>query len=333
MRTQTSSRRGNNPCAARVTRPSVLASTQRQQERRPGPLAARSAGNQSPPQVRYRRPPSLNTELKITPEDCTLEQTTIAADVQAEEIVVNQINPSQPWEWIEKGWRDMMSARRFSLTYGAVIVLISGLMTLGLMGEGMFYIVPFLAAGFYLLAPIIGLGLYQMSAHLERDEPIKFCSALEAWRSNQAQLGVITAGLLIIMQLWMMSNFVLFALLYTGMHPPLENFFSTVFLSGQNNTFAFASLTVGFVLAWLAYAISAISVPMLIDRKVDGFTAIRTSVKAVTQNWVPMTLWAVLIVFFIGLGLLTFYVGLALAMPLVGHATWHAYRDLVPAAQ
>ena len=262
-----------------------------------------------------------------------MEQSTVAADIRPDELVVNQIGLSQPWEWIEKGWRDMVSARRYSLTYGAVIVLISGLITLGLMSEGLFFIVPFLVAGFYLLAPIIGLGLYQMSSHVERQEPIKFCSALEAWRRNQAQLGVITAGLLIIMQLWMMSNFVLFALLYNGMHPPLENFFSTVFLSGNNNTFAFASISVGFLLAWLAYAISAISVPMLMDRNVDGFTAIRTSVKAVTQNWAPMSLWAVLIVLFIGLGLATFYVGLAIAMPLVGHATWHAYRDLVPAEQ
>jgi uncharacterized membrane protein len=103
-----------------------------------------------------------------------------------------------------------------------------------------------------------------------------------------------------------------------------------VFLSGQNNIFAFASVGVGFLLAWVAYAISAISVPMLMDRDVDGFTAIRTSVKAVFENWPAMTLWAVLIVMLIGVGLLTFYVGLFIAMPLVGHATWHAYRDIVP---
>jgi uncharacterized membrane protein len=269
--------------------------------------------------------------IRSQSEDFAMEQTTVADAVPSEDIVVNKIDLSRPWVWIEKGWQDMLAGRRYSLTYGAVIVLLSGLITLGLKGEGLFYIVPFLAAGFYLLAPIIGLGLYQMSAHVERNEPIQFCSALEAWRRNQGQLGVITAGLLIIMQLWMMSNFVLFALLYNGMHPPLEDFFGRVFLSGDQNAFVFASLTVGFVLAWLAYAISAISVPMLMDRKVDGFTAIRTSVKAVTQNWMPMTLWALLIVFFIGLGLLTFYIGLAIAMPLVGHATWHAYRDLVPA--
>lgn len=260
-----------------------------------------------------------------------MDNTAVADPIQQREIRVNRITLAQPWEWIEKGWRDMMQARKYSLTYGTVIVLISGLITLGLVSENLGFIVPFLAAGFYLLAPIIGLGLYQMSAHLERGEPLHFCHFLEAWKGNQAQLGVVTAGLLIVMQLWVMSNFVLFALLYSGMHPPLENFFSTVFLSGENNLFVLASVGVGFLLAWVAYAISAVSVPMLMDRDVDGFTAIRTSVKAVTVNWAPMILWAGLIVMFIGAGLITFYVGLAIAMPLVGHATWHAYRDIVPA--
>jgi uncharacterized membrane protein len=261
-----------------------------------------------------------------------MENAATADEVRQTEIRINQVKLAQPWEWIEKGWQDLLAAKRYSLTYGAVVVLISGLITLALVNEGLTFLVPFLAAGFYLLAPVIGLGLYQMSAHLERKEPLHFCHFLEAWKGNQGQLSVITAGLLIIMQLWMMSNFVLFALLYTGMHPPLENFFSTVFLSGQNNVFAFASVGVGFLLAWVAYAISAISVPMLMDRDVDGFTAIRTSVKAVFENWPAMTLWAVLIVMFIGVGLLTFYVGLFITMPLVGHATWHAYRDIVPSA-
>lgn len=254
-----------------------------------------------------------------------------AETTRAEDIRVNSITLAQPWEWLQRGWQDMLQARRYSLTYGGVIVLISALLTLTLMSGGMFYLVPFLAAGFFLLAPVIGLGLYQMSAHLERGEPLQFCQALEAWRRNQGQLAILTAGLMIIMQLWMMSNFVLFALLYTGISPPVERFFSAVFLSGESNAFVAASLSVGFALAWVAYAISAVSVPMLMDRPVDGFTAIRTSVRAVVQNWQPMLLWAALIVALIGIGLLTFYVGLFIAMPLVGHATWHAYRDLVPA--
>jgi uncharacterized membrane protein len=259
-----------------------------------------------------------------------MENTATAGDVRPGEIVVNQVGLDRPWKWLASGVRDMLRARRYSLRYGAVIVLISGLLTLGLMATGMFFLVPFLAAGFFLVAPVIGLGLYQISAHLERGEPLSSCNAIEAWKRNQSQLSVITAGFFIIMQLWMASNFVLFALLYSGLHPPLDNFFSTVFLSEEGRSFALASVLVGFLLAWVAFAISAISVPMLMDRRVDGFTAIRTSVKAVVQNWPAMTLWAALIVILIGLGLLTFYIGLAVTLPLVGHATWYAYRDLVP---
>lgn len=260
----------------------------------------------------------------------TIDRLVVPPQTADDGLRINRITIDQPWEWLAKGWRDIQQARKYSLTYGAVIVLISAVLTWALVSEGYVFIVPFLAAGFFLLAPVVALGLYQMSAHVEKNEPLQFCNALEAWKRNQGQLSIITAGLIIIMQFWMMANFVLFALLYTSLHPPLESFFSTVFLSGENNAFVFASVLLGFVLAGIAYAISAISVPMLVDRKVDGFTAIRTSVKAVTTNWLPMALWAAIIVMGIGAGFLTFYVGLVIAMPLLGHATWHAYRDLVP---
>jgi uncharacterized membrane protein len=261
-----------------------------------------------------------------------MEASEYTGSTRWEELAVNQVNFSQPFEWLSKGWRDMRQAGGYSLRYGAGIVLISGLLTWGLAATGKFFLVPFLAAGFFLVAPAIGLGLYQMSAHLERGEPLKSCNALEAWRRNQGQLSIVSAGFLIIMQLWVAANFVLFALLYSGVSPPLTNFFSNVFLSPQGRVFALASVAVGFVFAWCAFAISAVSVPMLIDRSIDGFTAVRLSIKAVLRNLPAMTLWAALIVIIVGLGLITFYIGLIVALPLIGHATWHAYRDLVPAA-
>jgi len=91
-----------------------------------------------------------------------------------------------------------------------------------------------------------------------------------------------------------------------------------------------ASITVGAFFAWCAYMISAITVPMLIDRKIDGFTAIRFSIKAVLKNMPAMMIWAFLIVLIVGLGLITYYVGLLVALPLIGHGSWHAYRSLVP---
>ena len=259
-----------------------------------------------------------------------METTPYTGSTRWPDLVVNRIELAEPFVWLTKGWKDMRNAGRYSLTYGAGIAVISGLLTFGLLATGSQFLLPFLVSGFFLIAPFLGIGLYQMSAHLERGEPLKTCNALEAWKSNHTQISMITAGFFIIMQLWIATNFVLFSLLYKGISPPLDNFFRDVFLSEEGRVFAMASITVGFFFAWCAYTISAITVPMLIDRKVDGFTAIRFSIKAVLKNMPAMMLWAFLIVLIVGLGLITYYVGLIVALPLIGHASWHAYRSLVP---
>lgn len=246
------------------------------------------------------------------------------------ELVVNKIGFTAPLDWLSKGFADMRAAGGYSLRYGLAIVVISGLLTLGVLATGNHFLLPFLIAGFFLVAPVVGIGLYQMSAHLERGEPLKSCNALEALRQNQGQIAMVIGGFMIILQLWIASNFVLFSLLYAGISPPLDNFFTKLFLSEEGRLFSIGSVAVGFIFAWCAFAISVVTIPMLIDRKVDGFTAIRHSVKSVLSNMPALMLWAFLIVVFIGLGLVTFYIGLLIALPLIGHATWHAYRALVP---
>ena len=155
-----------------------------------------------------------------------METTAYTGSTQWHELVVKKINITEPFEWLSKGWKDMRDAGRYSLTYGAGIVLLSGLVTLGLLATGNLFLLPFLVAGFFLVAPAIGIGLYQMSAHLERGEPLKACNALEAWKRNQAQISIIIAGFFIIMQLWIAVNFVLFALLYGGISPPVPGEFA-----------------------------------------------------------------------------------------------------------
>jgi uncharacterized membrane protein len=246
------------------------------------------------------------------------------------DLEVNKIALTEPFEWLSKGWKDMREAGRYSFMYGAGIVLISGLLTFGLFATDNLFLLPFLAAAFFLIAPFLGIGLYQMSAHLERGESLKSCNAVEAWKSNHTQISMITAGFFIIAQLWIASNFILFALLYKGISPPIHNFISSVFLSEKGMNFTIASITVGFFFAWCAYIISVITVPMLIDRKVDGFTAIRFSMKSVLKNMPAMMLWAFLIVLIVGIGLITYFIGLIIALPVIGHASWHAYRSLVP---
>ncbi len=243
---------------------------------------------------------------------------------------VNKIDFENIWQWLGKGWGDIKSAPGYSLTYGAGIVLISGLITLLLAAGHLTFLVPFLVACFFLVAPLLAIGLYQMSSHLEKGESLKTCQALEAFKRNQGQLGLTTGFLLMIMQLWILSTVFLFIMLFTDPFPTWEHFIQIVFLSGEYNLILFSITVVGAFFAACAFCISAITVPMLIDRPIDAFTAMRTSVRAVAVNWLPMLLWASLIVFIVGAGLITFYIGLFVAVPLVGHATWHAYRDLVP---
>lgn len=249
---------------------------------------------------------------------------------EREEPRVNKIDFENIWTWLGKGWGDIKAAPGYSLTYGAGIVLISGLITLLLIAGHLTFMVPFLIACFFLVAPLLAIGLYQMSAHLERGESLKTCQALEAFKRNQGQLGIATGFLVMIMQLWILSTVFLFIMLFSDPFPTWGNFVPVVFLSGEHTLILISITIVGAFFAACAFCISAITVPMLIDRPIDAFTAMRTSVRAVAVNWVPMLLWATLIVLIVGAGLVTFYIGLFIAVPLVGHATWHAYRDLVP---
>ena len=259
-----------------------------------------------------------------------METTAYTGSTRWNELEVKKIGFTAPLEWLSKGFADMRAAGGYSLRYGFGIVLISGLLTLGVLSTGNDFLLPFLIAGFFLVAPVVGIGLYQMSAHLERGEPLKACNALEALKQNQGQIGMVIGGFMIIMQLWIAANFVLFSLLYAGISPPLDGFFTKLFFSEEGRLFSIGSVTVGFIFAWCAFAISVVTIPMLIDRKVDGFTAIRYSVKSVLSNMPAMMLWAIMIVVIVGLGLMTFYLGLLIALPLIGHGTWHAYRALVP---
>lgn len=259
-----------------------------------------------------------------------MTQVTSTAPAHPDAPKVNVITLDHPWEWLAKGWQDLTRAPKYSLAYGAVFAAVSWLLTFGLMAEDMFFIIPPLAAGFFLMAPLLGIGLYQISDTLERGESVQFCNALKAWRRNEVHLSGMALVLVLVMLAWMLAALLVFALLYDRPVPTWENFIPVVFLSGESPLFLFTGIATGAFIAAFTFTISAITVPMLMDREVDVFTAMHTSVQAVRTNWQAMALWASLIVMFVGVGLVTFYIGLIVAMPLVGHATWHAYRDLVP---
>jgi uncharacterized membrane protein len=242
---------------------------------------------------------------------------------------IRQITLDHPWQWLAAGWKDLTVSLKYSLSYGVIFFLVSLLLTLGLIYGNTFFIIPPLAAGFFLVAPILGLGLYKISASLEQNQPVSFGQILTAWRANPVYLGGMCVVLVFILLVWMMIANLVFALFFDQPIPTWENFIPKVFLSGESAAFLFWGIASGGLMAAFTFAISAITVPLLMDRDIDLVRAMQTSVQAVRMNWRPMLLWACLITMFVGVGLVTFYIGLIVTMPLVGHATWHAYRDLV----
>ena len=262
-----------------------------------------------------------------------METTKYKGSTSWPDLVVNKIGFTDPLNWLSKGWKDMLNAGFYSFRYSLAIVVFSGLLTYGCIATGNLFLFAFLLSGFFMVAPVIGIGYYQISAFLENDEPLNGCNALIALKQNQGQISLVTAGFMIILNLWISLNFTLFALLYQGISPPLDGLLSKLFLSEEGRYFAIASVATGFIFALFAFMISVVTVPMLINRQVDGFTAIRMSMKSVLNNFPAMMFWAALIVLTVGLGIMTFYVGLLVALPLIGHSSWHAYKALVPTSE
>ena len=138
------------------------------------------------------------------------------------------------------------------------------------------------------------------------------------------------AALLLIHLFWVRVAGLLFAVFFgLGFSPSIEQLPMALLRSDQLLPFLVIGTGFGFVLACAAFAISAVSIPMIVDRDVSAMEAIAVSIRATLDNWRAMAFWAGLIVVFTAMALVPFFLGLALVLPVVGHATWHAYRDLV----
>lgn len=242
---------------------------------------------------------------------------------------IYRVPVDRPWTWLAEGWRDMLAAPRASFGIGVLVAAISILVAAVTLSSGVVYLLLPLTAGFFFVAPLLAVGLYEISRRNVSGEPPTIQEALFAVQRNLGQIALMGLVLMLFHLAWIRLATLLFALFFEGVNPPLDQVIDVLFFSRMSLPFLVTGTIIGAVLAAIAFAISAVSIPMLLDRDTNVFTAIATSWTAVRTNWPAMALWATLIVVFVALGCLTFFLGLAVALPLVGHATWHAYKDLV----
>ena len=243
---------------------------------------------------------------------------------------IRKLELDRPWAWLAAGWRDLTRAPSVSIAYGVLFALVGWAVTFGLWWIGAIYLILPLTAGFLIMGPILAVGLYEVSRRHERDETATLADAIGAFRVNSSQIAFLGITLLLLFFAWIRLAVMIFYLFF-GLTPPSPaEFVGRVFFSAGSLPFLVIGTLVGAVLAALAFGLSAISIPLLLDRpQAHVVTAITASFKAVFDNPTTMAFWAVLIVLFVGAGLITFYVGLIVTLPLIGYASWHAYRDVV----
>lgn len=240
---------------------------------------------------------------------------------------IREVTPAHTLKWLSMGWSDLKDNAAASLSYGFFFSIL-GYLILSY-AANMPYLFTAAISGFFLVGPIAAAGLYEISRRHDMGERVTLGESLMGLFRHSDSLLYFGLFLAITLIGWERISAILFALFYEGNVPDLNNFFREVFLSGNYTHFVVAYMVIGGALALLVYSLSAISIPMLMDRDTDAITAAMTSAKCVGVNLPTMAAWAAIIVVLMAIGFATMMIGMVVLLPLLGHATWHAYKDMI----
>ena len=240
---------------------------------------------------------------------------------------IRRIGTDRPFRWLSLGWQDLRQNPVPSLAYGLLFAICGDILLLLALPHPDLFMTA--VSGFFLVAPLLAAGLYEISRHLADGERITFVDSLAAWRVAGPTLGLFGVTLAIIALVWERLTALLVERFLTREALDVPRFFEVVIDSGTRSPWVALWFAGGALLALLVFAATAVSIPMILDRNTDLVVAARVSLRAVVGNLDAMFVWAVLIVGLTILGFASFLFGLIVLMPVIGHATWHAYCDVV----
>lgn len=250
---------------------------------------------------------------------------------------VRTIALDRPLAWLVLAWRDMARIGWLSFAHG--LVMAAGGALIVAVASHRFWLLAGALSGFLLVAPVLATSLYALSRALERRERPSWRIVIDTWlhwqRDHLDKWGAdywslvrFGIGLALAGTGWVMTSAALITLYAPApVNEPMD-FVRHVALAPRGWLFE-VWLALGGVMAAPIFASSVVAMPMLLDRRVTLMQAVLTSWKTVLANPLPMALWAGLILVFTLLGLASLFIGLIAVMPMLGHASWHAYRDLV----
>jgi uncharacterized membrane protein len=228
-------------------------------------------------------------------------------------------------QWLQRGWQDLCAQPAISLFFGVAFWGMA--MVLGMVFRNSPEYTMTMVSGCLLIGPFLALGLYEVSRRRELDLRPSFISSMTSWKNHLRSMGMLVGVLIVIELLWGRASLVVIALFFNSGMPSTVGVMQSI-TNPENLEFLIAYLAVGGVFASLVFAISVVSIPMILDRDTDAISAAIISIAVVLENAGAMVLWGAVIVALIGASLmLPWSIGLLLTGPLLGHASWHAYRN------
>ncbi len=230
-----------------------------------------------------------------------------------------KISFSHPFVWLWNGVKDFCSMPIISLFYGiCFMVLAFGIKELINVMDTHLVIIPSLIV-FVLIGPFLALGLYQASWEKSRGRNPNLWSSITAIRRNSVSQWAFSIVLCVFMIFWLRVASLIHAIYPIVHNAPLIDYLP----------FLITGSVVGFLFLSVVFAISAFSIPLMLERQVDVMTAIMTSANAVKTNLFPMFMWGILILMLVGISFLTLSIGFIFIMPIIGYATWHSYKSTI----
>ena len=240
-------------------------------------------------------------------------------------------SPSVALQWLKAGWRDLLQQPGLSLIYGFGVFLVSAAIVVGLFAFEWDYILFPAFAGFMVVGPILAIGLYEKSRRLATNTPVTLTDMIFVHAGSAGQ--VMFTGLLLccVALLWMRAAVIVYALFFGLLpFPGLDHVVPMLFTTVPGLALLIVGSIIGALFAAFSFAVSAFSIPMLLEEQVDALTAMGTSMQLVWHNLPVMLTWGLIVSLLFLLSLVTGLLGLIVIFPLLGHGTWHAYRAIRP---
>ena len=231
--------------------------------------------------------------------------------------------------WIGAGWSDFSTQPGPSIAYGCLITLISAAIIFGLFRLELDYILFPALAGFFVVGPVLAIGLYEKSRRIALGQKVTLAGMVFVKPASGGQMLFVGVLLSLLGILWLRAAVLIYALFF-GLRgfPGLDHILPMLLTTGTGALMLIAGTLVGGLFAAFAFAISMFSIPMLLDKPVDALTAMGTSMSLVWNNLPVMLAFAALVLGLTLLALVSGLIGMIVIFPLLGHATWHAYRAL-----